>query len=83
MDTINQYNIEPIYIAYCTICKYIHCLRLVGMKSAYYGIVLSILMQNNISAQNVVYSRKILDTMSGIFAPNTQDCVSICTIIQL
>ena len=45
MDTINKYNIEPIYITYYTIYKCILYLRPVGIKSAYYGIALSILTQ--------------------------------------
>ena len=83
MDTINQYNIEPIYITYCTICKCIQCLRLVGVKSAYYGIALSILTKKKLSAHNVLYSCKILDNMPGLVAPNTQHCVEICTIRKL
>ena len=83
MDIINQYNIEHIYITYCTICKCVQCLRLVGVKSAYYGISLIIITQNNILAQNVLYFRKNLDTMPGLVAPNTQHCVEIFTIRQL
>ena len=83
MDKINQYKIEPIYITYCIICKCIQCLILVGMKYYYYGIALSILTQKNLSAQNILYSRKILETIPGLVAPNTQYCVEICTIRKL